>query len=65
MSSEKINELSDDQLLHLYGRIKLNLMLSKLFKDEPPPPVVYALKDQISEQISLRGLDQNGHKHTQ
>lgn len=64
MSLEKIRGLSDSQVLSLYGRVKLNLMLSKLFKEEQPPPEVFAFKDEISRQISERGLDRDNRNKT-
>lgn len=57
MSLPKIDLLTDDVLLALYGRAKTNVMLTQLFARAIIAPEILDFINQLSREISVRGLD--------
>lgn len=59
MSLPNIGSLESPQLLDLYARVKLNIMLSRMFNRSEVRPEIYQFAHELSEEISNRGLDSN------
>lgn len=64
MPDINLTALTDPQILALYGRVKLNIMLCELFNKTKLNTEIYDFRDNLSRAISERGLDRNTEKHS-
>lgn len=60
MTLPNVSALSDNGLLHLYGRVATNVMLTRLFSMRGPPQDALDILRELSREISERELDRKG-----